>query len=117
CLSAHVSASATRVGPAVMIGQFRQRALVNGERELENTILLLTRHFDQQFENSGAVAKNIIEQLGIPHFASANEFRTQISSHDAYLSLKSKISALYDVGYLNIYDSDGALINSSGAWP
>src|SRR5215470_4737130 len=110
-------AAAILVGTAVMIGQFRERALADGERELENTVLLLTRHFDQQFENSGAVAKNIIVQLGIPHFASADEFRTQVSSHDAYLSLKSKISALYDVGYLNIYDSDGALINSSGAWP
>jgi diguanylate cyclase (GGDEF)-like protein/PAS domain S-box-containing protein len=110
-------AVAILAGTAVMIGQFRERALANGERELENTVLLLTRHFDQQFEDSGAVARNFIEQMGIPHFASAEEFRRQISSHDAYLTLKSKISALYDIGYLNIYDSDGALINSSGAWP
>jgi hypothetical protein len=110
-------AVAILAGTAVMIGQFRERALANGERELENTILLLTRHFDQQFEDSGAVAKNVIAQMGAPHFASAEEFRRQISSHDAYLTLKSKISALYDIGYLNIYDSGGALINSPGAWP
>src|SRR5215813_14413748 len=82
-------AVAILAGTAVMIGQFRERALANGERELKNTILLLTRHFDQQFEDSNLIARNIIVQLGIPHFASADEFRTQVSSHDAYLSLKS----------------------------
>ena len=110
-------AVAILAGTAVMTGQFRERALANGERELENTILLLSRHFDQQFEDSGAVAKNVIAQMGIPRFATAKEFRDQISSHDAYLTLKSKINTLYDIGYLNIYESDGALINSSGAWP
>src|SRR5262249_40815644 len=110
-------AVAILAGTAIMVGQFRERALANGERELRNTILLLTRHFDQQFEDSRAIAKNVIAQMGIPRIASADEFKTQISSYDAYLTLKSKISALYDIGYLNIYDSAGALINSSGTWP
>lgn len=38
-------------GTIMMIGEFRERALVNSERELENTVLLLARHFDQQFED------------------------------------------------------------------
>ena len=40
------------VGTIMMVGEFRERALLNSERELENTVLLLTRHFDQQFEDS-----------------------------------------------------------------
>ena len=39
------------LGTMVMVGEFRERALANSERELENTVLLLTRHFDQQFED------------------------------------------------------------------
>ena len=35
-----------------MVGEFRERALSNRERELENTVLLLSRHFDQQFEDT-----------------------------------------------------------------
>src|ERR1700741_4815091 len=45
-------AAAILVGTAIMINQFRERALKNAERELENTVLLLTRHFDQKFEDS-----------------------------------------------------------------
>ena len=40
------------IGTIMMVGEFRERALANSERELENTVLLLTRHFDQQFEDS-----------------------------------------------------------------
>ena len=36
------------IGTAVMVGNFRERALSSSERELENTVLLLARHFDQQ---------------------------------------------------------------------
>src|SRR5215510_15903034 len=73
-------AVAILAGTAIMIGQFRERALANGERELENTILLLTRHFDQQFEDSSIISRNIIAQMGIPQIASADEFRQKMSS-------------------------------------
>jgi len=47
------------VGTMIMIGEFRERALKNGERELENTVMLLTRHFEQQFEDSEAIAAEL----------------------------------------------------------
>jgi hypothetical protein len=40
----------------VMAGNFRERALHNSERELENTVLLLARHFDQQLEDCSSRA-------------------------------------------------------------
>ena len=40
--------AAIAIGATVMAGNFRERALRNSERELENTVLLLARHFDQQ---------------------------------------------------------------------
>src|SRR5882724_12453108 len=49
----------------MMIGEFRERALANSERELENTVLLLTRHFDQQFEDSDTIAADVISRMQI----------------------------------------------------
>ena len=36
------------VGTIMMVNEFRKRAIRNSERELQNTVTLLTRHFDQQ---------------------------------------------------------------------
>ena len=58
------------VGTIMMTGEFRERALVNSERELENTVLLLARHFDQQFEDSDTIAADVISRLQISGIAS-----------------------------------------------
>src|SRR3954468_22798669 len=59
------------IGTIAMVGEFRERALGNSERELENTVLLLTRHFDQQFEDSETIATDVISQLRISGIASS----------------------------------------------
>ena len=105
------------LGTVVMVGEFRERALNNSERELENTVLLLTRHFDQQFDDSDAIANNLISQMQISGMASPEIFRSQMSSPEAHLMLQAKVSVLSYVGDVQIFDSDGKLINSSGAWP
>src|SRR5215468_7277121 len=87
-------AAAIMVGTIVMIDQFRERALANGQRELENTVLLLTRHFDQQFEDSNTIARNIIAQMGIPQMTSPDDFRKKMSGVDAHQLLKSRVSVL-----------------------
>src|SRR5262249_2364130 len=110
-------AVAILAGTGVMIGQFRERALANGERELKNTILLLTRHFDQQFEDSNLIARNIIAQMGIPKMASPDEFRQKMSGTEAHELLKSQVSKLSHIGDVNIFDVNGRLINSSGEGP
>ncbi|HMH95937.1 MAG TPA: diguanylate cyclase, partial [Bradyrhizobium sp.] len=82
------------LGTAVMVGEFRERALSNSERELENTVRLLTRHFDQQFEDSVFIANNLISQMQISGIASPELFRSQMSTPDAHLTLQSKTSIL-----------------------
>jgi diguanylate cyclase (GGDEF)-like protein/PAS domain S-box-containing protein len=105
------------VGTAMMVGEFRERALSNGERELENAVLLLTRHFDQQFEDSDIIAGNLISQMHFSEIASPEMFKSRMSDSEAHLMLKSKVSVLSYIGDILIFDSDGNLINSSGAWP
>src|SRR5690349_911104 len=110
-------AAAILVGTAVMIGQFRERALANGERELENTVLLLTRHFDQQFEDSNTIAQNVIVQMGVAEAASPEALRDSMSGAGAHVRLKSKVAALSYIGDINFFDVNGRLINSSRLWP
>ena len=61
-----------------MVGQFRERALANSERELKNTVLLLTRHFDQQFEDSKTIASDLVAQLQVSRIASPEAFRQRM---------------------------------------
>ncbi len=105
------------IGATVMVGNFRERALDNSKRELENTVLLLSRHFDQQLEDFGAVQDDLIAYMRANGIDSAENFKRRMSSPDIHLMLRAKLSALSYVGGVNIFDSDGVLINSSSAWP
>ena len=105
------------VGTVMMVGEFRERAIGNTERELENTVLLLTRHFDQQFEDTEVIANDVISRMQFSEIDSPETFRIWMSSHDAHLILKSKVSLLPYIGDVGIFDADGKLINSSRTWP
>jgi diguanylate cyclase (GGDEF)-like protein/PAS domain S-box-containing protein len=109
--------AAITIGIAIIVGQFRERAIGNSIRELENTVLLLTRHFDQQFDDSDIIATDLIAKMQFEGSASPEIFKSRMSTWDAHLLLKSKVSALSYIGDVNIFDADGKLINSSGPWP
>ena len=105
------------ISATVMVGNFRERALDNSKRELENTVLLLSRHFDQQLEDFGAVQDDLIAYMRANGIDSVERFKRRMSSPDIHLMLRAKLSALSYVGSVNIFDSEGVLINSSSAWP
>jgi diguanylate cyclase (GGDEF)-like protein/PAS domain S-box-containing protein len=109
--------AAIALGAALMAGNFRERALHNAERELENTVLLLARHFDQQLEDFEVVQKDLIDYMGANGVTTAENYRRQMSSEAIHLMLKSKMSALSYVGGLQLFDAEGRLINSTAAWP
>ena len=104
-------------GTIMMAGEFRERALVNSERELENTALLLARHFDQQFEDSNTIAADVISRLQISGFASEKEFRERIASLEAHEILRSKAGVLSYLGDISIFDSNGDILNWSRTLP
>ena len=109
--------AAIAIGTMVMVGNFRERALDNSKRELENTVLLLTSHFDQLFEDLGAIQNDMIANLRSNGIDSVEQYKRWMSNPDIHLMLKGKLSALSYVGDINIFDADGALINSSSVWP
>ena len=67
--------AAIAIGATVMAGNFRERALRNSERELENTVLLLARHFDQQLEDFEVVQKDLIAFMRSNGIATARELQ------------------------------------------
>ena len=109
--------AAIAIGATVMAGNFRERALRSSERELENTVLLLARHFDQQLEDFEVVQKDLIAFMRSSGIATAENYKRRMSGHDIHLMLKSKIEALSYVGGINVFDAEGNLINASAAWP
>ena len=109
--------AAIAIGATLMAGNFRERALHNSERELENTVLLLARHFDQQLDDLEVVQRDLIAFMRDNGIATPENYKRRMSAADIHAMLKSKMDALSNVGSLNVFDADGVLINSSGAWP
>src|SRR6266576_4685448 len=109
--------AAITIGTTIMAGNFRERALNNSKRELENTVLLLARHLDQQLEDFGAIQEDLAGYVQSSGIDDSEHYRRRMSSRDIHLMLKSKIGALSYVGAVNLFDADGVLINSSSLWP
>jgi diguanylate cyclase (GGDEF)-like protein/PAS domain S-box-containing protein len=105
------------VGTIMMVGEFRERALSNSERELANMVKLLTRHFDQQFEDCEVITAGLISQMRLSEIASPDAFREQVSTAEAHETLRAKANVSAFVGSLNLFDADGKLVNSSIAFP
>jgi diguanylate cyclase (GGDEF)-like protein len=105
------------VGTAMMVGVFRERAIRGAERELDNTVLLLARHFDQQLGDFVIIQREIAEQVQLEAIATADTFKAQMSLHELHHVLKAKTSGHNDVAGVNVFDANGRLINSSESWP
>jgi diguanylate cyclase (GGDEF)-like protein len=108
--------AAIAIGTTIMVGNFRERALNSNERELENTVLLLARHFDQQLEDFAVILKDIAGQIHSDAFT-PEIFRGQFASLQWHEVLRTKMGAYSDIAGINVFDADGALINSSDLWP
>jgi diguanylate cyclase (GGDEF)-like protein/PAS domain S-box-containing protein len=112
-----VLVAAITLGTIMMVGEFRERAIANSERELQNAVLLMSRHFDQQFEDTEVIASDVMTQLRISQIASPGDFVRRLSGLEAHDMLKSRVSKLSYMGEVMIFDADGNLINSSDGWP
>jgi len=109
--------AAIAVGAVLMAQNFRERALRNSGRELENTALLLAHHFDQQLQDFAVIQKDFVDHVRASGITTAEEYRTRLSGQDVHKMLRSKIEALPYMGGVNVIDADGNLINSSITWP
>src|ERR1700733_14676366 len=109
--------AAISIGTTIMVGNFRERALNSSERELENTVLLLARHFDQELEDFTVIQKDVVAQIGRAGISSPDSMRGRVGTLEWHEKLRAKVGGYSDVAGVNVFDSDGVLINSSESWP
>ena len=105
--------AAIAIGTVMMVSNFREHALESSKRELENTVLLLAHHFDQQMDDAETPLSDIIDQIHRAGITSADEFKRRMSAPEIHLLLKAKVGEFHKIAGFNIYDSAGDLINSS----
>jgi diguanylate cyclase (GGDEF)-like protein len=94
-----------------------ERALRNSARELENTVLMLAHHFDQQLQDFAVIQKDFVDHVRAAGINTAEDYRKRLSGQDIHRMLRAKIEALPYMGGVNVVDADGNLINTSTAWP
>jgi diguanylate cyclase (GGDEF)-like protein/PAS domain S-box-containing protein len=104
------------IGTSMTVNNFRKRALDNSKRELENTVLLLQHHFDQQFQELQRIQKGLRAQMMSDGVMTPESFANTMRSFEAHLMLKSKIDDEF-AGDLTVIDAEGRLASWSGAWP
>jgi len=105
------------IGTAVMIDSFRERTIASANLYLENTTLLLTRHFDQKFEDLVDAQARLAKRLAVSEIVSPEEFKRRLSTSATRELLKSEISDTFDTTDFFLYDSDGRIINTSQPGP
>jgi diguanylate cyclase (GGDEF)-like protein/PAS domain S-box-containing protein len=109
--------AAIAIGTVIMAANYRERALNSAKRELENTVLLLARHFDQQLTDFIAVQKDTAAQIRSAGITSPADFKIRMATFEIHEALKDKVGTHSDVAGVNVFDSDGMLINSPENWP
>ncbi len=105
--------AAIAAGTAMMVHNFRDRAIESSKRELENTVVLLARHFDQQLDDAEIPLDELIEQIGQEGIATPDGFKNRLATSEIHRELADKVTRASKVAGINIYDADGVLINSS----
>ena len=116
-LCAAVLVIAIMLGTGYFALQFRERALEVAERELNNSALLLSRHFDQQLSDLQHVHDDVVAYMRADGVDTADEFEKKMSTLSAHEMLRARLAALPHVGALNLFNAKGWLINSSEMWP
>jgi diguanylate cyclase (GGDEF)-like protein/PAS domain S-box-containing protein len=109
--------AAITLGTTIMAGNFRERALASAESQLENNVLLMARHFDQQLEDFMGIQRDVVAQIERSGVATPEAFRAQLSTSGWHDMLKLRLRAYTDFAGVNIFDANGVLINSSESWP
>src|SRR6266576_2532622 len=109
--------AAITIGTTIMAGNFRERALNSSKRELENTVLLLARHFDQHLEDFTVVQRLVVAQIEVVGITSSDIFKGEMATLEWHEVLRVRSEGYSDVAGVNLFDSEGVLINSSDTWP
>jgi diguanylate cyclase (GGDEF)-like protein/PAS domain S-box-containing protein len=116
-LSGLVLMVAIAIGTALTVAKFRESAIEAGKQGLESAVLLLARHFDEQFSDFAVLQKEIVLELQATGITQPEIFKSEMGTLAIHEMLRAKASGWPDLAGVNLYDSRGVLINSSQTWP
>ena len=116
-VSGLVLMAAIAIGTAFTIAKFRESAIETNKQSLESAVLLLARHFDQQFDDFGILQRGIVAELEAEGISRPDIFRSEMGTLAVHEMLRTKVRGWSDVAGVNLFDSNGVLINSSQRWP
>jgi signal transduction histidine kinase/ActR/RegA family two-component response regulator len=101
------------VATALMISSFRERALLGSTHELENTVLLLSRHFDQQLEDYVDAQARLAARLAVSEIAIPDEFKDRMSTFAIHTLLEAEVDGASGSNEIRLYGADGDTVNTS----
>jgi len=104
------------IGTTITVNNFRDRALATSKHQLENTVLLLARHFDQQFEELSRIQRSIETYMQTVGVKTPSDFARIMAGEDIHQVLRSQTGDSY-TGNLTLVAANGRVINSSLSWP
>ena len=116
-LSGLVLMAAIAVGTTLTIAKFQESAIETGKQGLESAVLLLVRHFDQHLDDFAVLQKDIVAELQAQGISQPDIYKSEMGTLAIHEMLRGKASGWPDVAGVNLFDSNGVLINSSQTWP
>ena len=105
------------IGTAIMVGNLRDRALFDSERELKNTSSILAEQIDRILYAIDLVQSSVIEKIQSLGVASSEDYTRLMSGKDMHVMLKASTSGLVQIHALTLINADGRLLNLSRFWP
>ena len=105
------------VSTAIMVDNLRDRALLDSERELKNTALILAEQIDRTFQAIDLVQSSVIEKIQSLGISSSEDYARQMSGQDVHEMLKASTSGLVQAYAVSLVNADGRLLNFSRFWP
>jgi diguanylate cyclase (GGDEF)-like protein len=100
-----------------MAGNLRERALLESERELKNTALILAEQIDRTFQGIDLVQSSVLEKIQSQGIVSSEDYTRRMSGEDVHLMLKASTSGLVQIYAISLINADGRLLNFSRSWP
>src|ERR1700743_411179 len=92
-------------GTAMMVRNFRDHAIESSKRELENAVVLLARHFDQQLDDAEVPLIDLVEQVHQDGIVSPDDFKRRMSTPEVHLLLAEKVSPTAKAAAITVYDA------------
>ena len=99
------------IGTAFLVANFRERALNDSERELKNTVLILSEQIDRSFQAIELVQHSVIDRSG--GVLSSADLTARMGGDDVHAMLQDKISGLAHVDAVALINAEGMLVNGS----